>query len=626
MIITNCNCGEKVTCGCGTLSFDSYLASSVSVLSVGNLVSSGGCILEEYVIDWYKDGVYYLTSGLGFDADIDTFHPFEGESAVIVEAGIYVPILRYIVIGGDVIFIEPKPCQKWCDLIVDLPTITVTAIYCGLIGTGINAPFSNYDYRISYTSGTDWSQAGRALQFNLDINAIYFVYRYAPESVADRLTIWHSNDLINPIVDYIAGQNLTGTNYDVDPDEIDNRITQQVVLLPVFTTGAYLKIQIIPSVKETTQNTNWRLDMKCLDDTYDFCEEISYYDVACQAWDIDTLSFTYDSVGCFFILQMEFPCTVRNTLPSTSGVTRYAGLSGGQFNIFTGTTDYIYGGKWAYTTRVNTNSNFITNYSTQLNSYGSISVTKSGNTFTFICNNVNDYIDLKAGYNYVITQPLYTGFTNDNTNLAYYRNFEVDWRQTDSGGCGDSQTNSTYVFHLNSVFNWDDDNLTLILTASTASNGYATSSDACNLVYSDLDSIVNSINNLISSSDFTNRITYCRYKHPFGHIRGRTISIGLISAPIIRFFSMPLKYSIPCSIPSWGKFGGNSQWYWFNFYFNVTITATRDINGNWLKPPLENFTVTTNLGTNGLLMTSSVIIYKKVDNVVETKVAWADID
>jgi hypothetical protein len=88
MRINNCNCGRKIDCNCGTLSFDSYQTGLASILNVGNLVSSNGCALDEYLIDWYRDGVIEITTGIGSSTEIDAVHPLTGNSAVPMPPGL----------------------------------------------------------------------------------------------------------------------------------------------------------------------------------------------------------------------------------------------------------------------------------------------------------------------------------------------------------------------------------------------------------------------------------------------------------------------------------------------------------------------------------------------------------
>ena len=77
MILTNCLCPVEVECNCGTLSFDYYNSEATSVLEVGELVASGECELDGYVIDWYVDSELVLTTGVGDDPDIQAYHPLQ---------------------------------------------------------------------------------------------------------------------------------------------------------------------------------------------------------------------------------------------------------------------------------------------------------------------------------------------------------------------------------------------------------------------------------------------------------------------------------------------------------------------------------------------------------------------
>ena len=102
-MITNCNCAIEIDCGC-TVAFDTYSDNLYSALSVGNLVG-GGCTLDAYVIDWFRDGTHAMTSGKGV-AGLDAYHPFTDGAAIPVQAGVWTPVLRYVVMEGEMVF----PC------------------------------------------------------------------------------------------------------------------------------------------------------------------------------------------------------------------------------------------------------------------------------------------------------------------------------------------------------------------------------------------------------------------------------------------------------------------------------------------------------------------------------------
>ena len=200
MRLNNCNCGERIDCGC-TVSFDSYQASSVSVLSVGNLVG-GSCTFDAYVIDWYVDGQRTLVSGKGNDPAIQAHHPFTGSAAIPVIGGTWVPKIRYVVIGGEVIYNGYRKCDRWCDSLEGLPTINVSSIGCGMK----NLTNSLYDYLISYNTSQDYSLASRTIRFDLptDLSAVYFAFYFYGQDVADQIDIY-LNESEQPLTSWIVG-------------------------------------------------------------------------------------------------------------------------------------------------------------------------------------------------------------------------------------------------------------------------------------------------------------------------------------------------------------------------------------------------------------------------------------
>lgn len=630
MIITNCNCGEKVTCNCGTLSFDSYVVSPVSVLDVGSLIASGGCTIDEYVIDWYRDGVHYLVSGEGLDPEIEAFHPFTGDGAILVEAGEFVPVLRYIVIAGVQIFVTPKPCQKWCEVVIDLPTITVNPLYCGLISAA--TPLSGFDYKISYNSSQDWALASRTARFELDASNTFFAFTFKAYQVEDRITIWHSNDLVNPIADYIVGSDLTYSDFNANPVEIDISGDMYIVLeLPVYTEGAYLKIQVLPSVNSLNYNTNWDLNFKCLPPagsgvgSYDFCAEWSRFTQAAREWDIDTLAFTWNATDCMFELTFEWPSERICVIATTEGLYKYAGMrSTGGGVVITTANPYVYGR--GFVSRVDAPSysqTGLAGWNTKINSYGRIFHSKSGNVFTFVCENQLDYDDLKAGWQHMETSTFKTDFVDDNTDINFYRRYLMNWYTAGALGCGDSETLKQYSFHIKSNFNWDDVNKTLTVTALAITNGM-TSVSGCNIVYEGANSIVNTLDSTINLTDFTDIETSCRYTYPLSwglYLKVRLpASAATLQEGIYWYGGLN---AIPCTMEGY-RISGSMQW--MHYGFHVVITATMDANGNWLQDPLENFKVSAMFDKNGQVYAYPYyLVYEKQNGVVTTKVYWDDL-
>ena len=234
MILTNCNCGEKLDCGC-TLSFSSYISNPVSVLDIGSLIG-GTCSLDAYVIDWYRNGEFYITSGEGGDDDINAFHPFTGTGAIPVPGGTYVPVLRYVVLSGQStkLFPDKKECSNWCDFTNNLPeVIVVESLDCGK--TNISG---DYQYQMNYVSTQDYSLATRTLNWNLASDTKYFAFRFQAYTIADKIEIF-KNEETTPIMAWIAGSHLNSNDISTMPYEIKGEVIQ-VLVMDTYTTGDYL--------------------------------------------------------------------------------------------------------------------------------------------------------------------------------------------------------------------------------------------------------------------------------------------------------------------------------------------------------------------------------------------------
>jgi len=553
----------------------------------------------------------------------DLFHPFTGSESILVEAGSFVPVLRYIVTGGVQIFPQPKKCKSWCELTINFPeSITVLSWDCtSTFGT----PDIYYSSRISYNATQDWALAERTTNFELNSSSKYFCYYFQAYLVADRITIWHSDDLINSIADYVIGtQNILFLpNYDEKPVELNRQSIKQILEMPTYKTGDYLKIRIIPSVKETNYNTNWDLHVKCLEATdYDFCAETAHMNQACQAYDIDTIDFRYNTNACRFELLFTRPCPEIPSVSSLMGVTRYAGFSTTTGNTLVSDSTYHYGHGWTYAVKTSaTSSYFISGYTTKVNTGGKISVSKTGNVVTFVCDSETDYLDFKYSYEYWNTHVLRTDFVDDNTDLKYYRGWIIPWIESGSLGCGDSEISKQWNVHIKSTFVWDDDNYTFTITLFFVTNGMA-ADGVCEFVYSNTNGRVSAFNSFYNLADFTNVETYCRSKYPLGWAVHVVYQLGSTSASLFRANIWNVADGIPCSLPITRYL---SLIYFYQFYMDVQILASRDSEGNWLENPLENFRVVNRLNKAGAYLTQGIEIYKIVNNIVVTKVYWEDL-
>lgn len=615
-MISNCNCGEKVECGCKPY-FDSYETETVSVLSVGNMVSDF-CEFDDYVIDWYKDGNWYMASAHADNADnnISAYHPFTGSAAIPVVSGTYVPVVRYAKISGEKIFLEPKPCQKWCDELTGLPVIVVNSLNCS---TNIGSPAYGYTAKFSYNTTQDYSLASRTIRFDLDGDAWAFAVYFLAQQVADRCRITHSRTL-QVLFDWIVG--LTGTliEYVQLPHEVPWIEQKAVFQLPEYQDGDYLLIDIFPSAKGANFNTIWQLNLACLKNQ-SFTKPV--LSDLMRVYDIDTLSFTWDSVNCRFVLDLTFDYA----FPSIEYYyyRHYTGLTSMTYNqIF---TNGLHNGMYhTYNSRVLTYQIFyhVTDFSTKVSITNSITTSKSGNVITIVCSDQSDYNSLKNGYTAVMATAFYSGWLNDPTNIKYYRFFSSAWIWTDTS-CGDNETQMSLAIHITSVFNWDDANKTVTITLANITN-QLTQIDSCDQAYNIINIYCNSMQSTYNYTDFSNKTTKCRYKSVFGcGYAPNGSTFGQLYSNTCGYVLMTRGIDV---VPE--ALGGtwclnDSIYSWFYFHFSTRITALRNDDGSWAQNPLDNFEVYDHYNhETGCYIPSGRLVYKKAGGSVSVKKYYND--
>lgn len=601
-MITNCTCSEQVLCNC-TVSFDTYTANSVSVLSVGNLVG-GTCTFSEYVIDWYRDGVHSMVSGIGNDPDIETFHPFTGSAAVPVVGGTWVPIIRYVVISGNKIYSSKKSCRKWCNSLNGLPSITVTNIGCGITGGG--AP-TGWDYRISYTSNQDYSLASRTIKYMLpnDLSAKYFVSNFFAYDVSDKYEVFFKDDT-TPITSFIIGTRFNSYSYNTTPVKVALTSHKISFEIPTYQAGDYLTIKITPSVLETNTNTNWTLDIACLPSGYDF--NCNFAKDTWRTLDLNTVRFIYNSTLCRFELRVK-PSEWPESIITTNPFLLYQGYSyttlGGKnivdsinkeygmyFTVRYRVTDYSYGGN-------------PTIYST---TDGNITINKTGNLLTYTFASDTDYQSFKSKVQFLQTSDLFNLWnSSDTTDIRYYRFFDASSRITPVQ-CGDAFTPLSVIIHISSSVTINDISKSISFTLNNISNNLPDIS--CDTSKSTINQYIVLNNNLYNSPDF-NYTTRC---HLTDDIIGRAYNDKYLEAPttvdagyaLTRFGSVG---TICGTIPGYCYASYYSYLYGFYlFYLRGVITNTSD--------PENNFEIYTLVDPVTSCNIPATLIYKKENGIV----------
>lgn len=613
MILTNCNCEHEVNCGC-VLSFDEYVANSLSVLSVGNLLG-GDCEFEEYVIDWYRNGEHALVSGVGSDPDIQAYHPFLGLASIPVLPGTWVPIVRYVVIDGEVIFSVPKKCKSWCADLSNLPVIIVVSpLDCDSTSYPVN---SGYSYRLSYVSSQDFSMAERLVLFNLptDLSAKYFAFTFNGALVADKIEIFFKEES-SPLTSWIIGTNHSyPANYSEMPYVHRNGFIDFILTLPEYAPGDYLIIKITPSVFEFNVNTNWQLDIKCLGDVDFECDYTTKY-----MQQINSVSMLRNSGACrveLTITMEEFFGVLGPSHPMYM-MSRYGGLRGissGSSLQVPALKQYVLSKDYTKNVQSISGSGAL-NPTSLVNASALVYITKVGALTTIQCSNINDYNAIKDGYDAVQLTPIVTTFENDNTSLKYYRFYVMYLRETLTS-CGDTYTQAfTAYFHLNSTFVFDDVNMKVEITSVEIVLGITP--EECDGSYSLANTYANSyINTYHNLADYS-ITTICRQKSPLGYVMGPSGVVNLPAPYQVFMYGTYINHLVetPCSpIPMFCNGGYPHDLYQIFYHYYLRVEFTDD-------PWEENYLIKCGLTSSGcsetLIYTEWPVIYEVVAGTVVT--------
>jgi len=616
MIIRNCDCGKKVDCGC-TVSFNSYEANSTTVLSVGDLVG-GSCAFDAYVIDWYVDGKRKLVSGKGNDPEIQAYHPFEGSAAIPVEGGLWTPVIRYVVINGERIYNGIRKCDYWCEDLTGLPSINVAPLGCGIRNLSV---YDIYDYRISYNTSQDFALASRTVRFDLphDLSAVNFAFSFTAYDVADRVD-FYLNESEEPFLSWIIGTRGVTNWYQSMPYRRNVSSHKIAFKLPEYQAGDYLIIKVTPSVLEQNTNTNWMLDMKCLDSSYVFaCDHAT---IGMKT--IDSLEMVHDEASCRYQLKLNFQQAFGNWNQSVHPfwwMYRYGGYGGLGHNG--GQIDNVLGVgtvNLSYSKTIQSRVWTITGYATWTDTYGAIHISKAGNVVTIVCEDSRDYQLFYDNYQYLQRTELFTDYSPDPLSVKHYRYVQMNTRMAPLG-CGDAYTARTITFHVTStvVFSGGD---TMTITMQNVAHGYP--DEPCNNAHSVINTQINSIQSSINLADFSG-ITYCRPIAPVGYSAGY---ISIANNPVVNAtggnsISAQGNITVPCtSMPLFCDWTTpNNFWLFTFFYVRVIITAEMDENKDFLEDPRENFEVHSMLAEDGCYTnTIQRLLYKKVNGVEVTNI------
>ena len=302
-------------CDTADLNFDVFSASFVGQIIAGNLISSLGTVTD-YTIGWYKDGNYSspeFISGYGNAfLPYQLTHPLAGNTAPYVTAGDWEGIIHDIAINGTTYSSvsgsaggTPIPFES-C-----FGTIVVAPLTC-----------DNGTFPLPYTHQKTFTAAGNGAPppvigatYQLDSSTNYFAYHFSGYSIWDEIEIkfisGDPNNTGNPSLysqpiylekARIGTANnpnnivtLSNINDNVYPKQIQSSGYKRVLTLTNISRSAnpslpdVLDIKITPN--PTNNQTNWQLNMQCLD-TFDCSDCIDPFPaITISEIDIERLSY-----------------------------------------------------------------------------------------------------------------------------------------------------------------------------------------------------------------------------------------------------------------------------------------------------------------------------------------------
>ncbi len=476
-------------------------------LNAGSLLSSEGCIIGDYKIEWRKnsatgDVVFISGNSDNDDEDIMQYHPLEDE---VVEAGELFPILVYVEANGQMYKGRKDGNGIYSpDLLSCLypPTITVEPLGCGIINyTG------DYDYRIIRDVNT--GRKSRTLSFDITETTKYLASALYGDVVADAIKIYYV-DVFNDtetLLDYVkVGANVSSSlnpfNYPLNPFTVNNSL-QAIPFISnisdfIYSEGNYIKIEIIGNTENPSMDgTKWTVYFKCLDDL-DLSN--SFDDVS--KIDLDTVDMIYDTTNCRFELSYKTLKGFRSPENDSSIFLRkYI------YNYSSPLAGYTVSGIESDTIRIFLNHKTTlsvsgTTHPTCSNMAGTLTFTKVSNILTMVFSDVVDYNSFVSLISYSQSHPNgnYSTWNNyDNSHPTWFSYYSLI---INFGLSCDSFSSESYNFHYSSnVDVGNTTNKTIIITLPLTSFTNNVPIEDCNTVKDSIDGYINSFNRSLNKND-----------------------------------------------------------------------------------------------------------------------------
>lgn len=590
------------------VNFDFFDPSPVSVLSVGNLVGDP-CELDEYVIDWYRDGVHELVSGVGSDPDIEAYHPFIGLASIPVLPGTWIPKLRYIIVDGVKINNQPIGCEDWSS-IPNLDTVIIVVAPLNCSSTSGNASY--YSYRINYVATNDYAFASRKLQFDLGGDVKYLAIRFDGNIVADKLEIYFNGETL--LYSVIVGTENNPTNLAVIPKKLNFSSSYKILEIPPHTAGDHLVIEVTPSVTTPNHNTNWALYLKCFGEG----TELNCGEIVPSGYAVESVNLEYSAAKCAYLFTYKPVQYIPDLFLAGQPLEFLSvyGLNNIQHAMQSYTADNInktFTYELSYRKILYSAGISQPGGNTNHNSLGLVNYKKTGNIVEVTYSDSADYDVVYQSWLALQATAYFTDFVDDNTDLKYYRYILANIYMSEIG-CGDQSTLVKLVIHPNSTLVFNGTNK-LTITLATITNGIT--EIPCDTTYSNAISLVFTVNNFYNRSNF-NYNSLCNPVAFFGatyYLNSQTTQSTTREISAGTFRGNLDDEAVPCTGTNVIQQYNNSTGIWVT-RIKVKITAAIDIDKLYLEDPEDNYEVYQVMDSNGHPVSGlGTLIYKKVGGV-----------
>ena len=410
--------------------------STYSLLSCGNLVSNTATI-GNYVIEWRLNsisGTIVLISGNSGNPDIsiETYHPFID---IPVLGGTLYPVIKYVYIDGYKYTSTFEPESRWSpDLATCIGPILVSDMTC-YNGTLVD---SNYTHTIDYNANTmNPSQATRSVNFilNNDGTTKNFSYIFYGYQVADTIKITYTGSTTQVLDYWLVGTNVS-SDYTSNPKVwgstsyyryVYGSMIGDVSLTGIsYVSGDALKIDIIPN--NVTNNTNWKLDLKCQTAT-------TFADYDPSWFPYGSCIIDNSSINIKYVTDVSYDCYYEISFNTYSGIGYYDFVNSYFYkympvSIQTYYINWVSGSSY-YFRFADYTSYYIfgvappgSNNCQASSGEFNVDYNKDTNVVTLTFSNLIDYNLFKDDYLYVSGSTSMSNYTNDNTQVEHFKNHQ----------------------------------------------------------------------------------------------------------------------------------------------------------------------------------------------------------